>query len=136
MTIPEAVALVLQAGTIGVGGEIFVLDMGQPIRIADLAKQMIELAGFKPDVDIQIKYTGLRPGEKMFEEISHQKEQLVPTSHSKIFRFVSTSVDLFQLEIQFKDLSRVIESGDVDQIKKALQKVLPEYKPELTGRGY
>src|SRR6185295_16717770 len=84
MTIPEASQLVMQAGAIGRGGEIFVLDMGQPVKILDLAIQMIERNGLRPDEDIQIKFTGVRPGEKLYEELSAHNEQTLPTSHEKI----------------------------------------------------
>ncbi len=89
MTIPEASQLVLQAFSIGKGGEIFVLDMGQPVKIADLANSLILLSGLHPGSDIEIRYTGLRPGEKMFEELNLQDERLVPTSHPKIRSYVS-----------------------------------------------
>ena len=84
MTIPEACQLVLEAATIGNGGEIFVFDMGQPVKIADLAKNMIRLAGFVPGRDIEIVYTGLRPGEKLYEELLNQKEHTLPTNNEKI----------------------------------------------------
>ena len=84
MTIPEAVGLVLQSAAQGSGGEIFVLDMGKPIKIVELARQLIELNGLKPDEDIQIEFTGLRPGEKLFEELSHRAENITPTDHPKI----------------------------------------------------
>ena len=84
MTIPEAVGLVLQSAVIGEGGEIFVLDMGKPMKIVDLAQQMIELSGYVPGQDIKIEFTGLRPGEKLFEELSNTAENHVPTTHPKI----------------------------------------------------
>ncbi|MGA2052293.1 MAG: nucleoside-diphosphate sugar epimerase/dehydratase [Opitutales bacterium] len=89
MTIPEAVGLVLQAASQATGGEIFVLDMGQPMKIVDVARQLIELSGFQPDIDIEIKYVGLRPGEKLFEELQHKGEQFVETAHRRIYRFVA-----------------------------------------------
>ena len=85
MTIPESVSLILQAGAMGSGGEIFVLDMGEPVLINDLAKQMIQLSGFKVEKDIKIIYTGLRPGEKLFEELLHESEVLKKTGHDKLF---------------------------------------------------
>lgn len=87
MTIPEAVQLVLQAGTMGRGGEVFMLDMGDPIKIVDLARNLIELTGFTPESDIQIAFTGLRPGEKLHEELHHSREDVQPTSHEKILRY-------------------------------------------------
>src|SRR6266550_3127411 len=94
MTIPEASMLVLQSAAQGTGGEIFVLDMGKPVKIVDLARQMIELSGLKPDEDIQIEFIGIRPGEKLFEELSHRGENFVPTSHPKICRFISQPAEL------------------------------------------
>ena len=84
MTIPEACRLVLEAGTMGKGGEIFIFDMGEPVKIADLAKRMIELSGLQVDKDIEIKYTGLRPGEKLYEELLSNKENTKETPHEKI----------------------------------------------------
>ena len=84
MTIPEACRLVLEAGTMGKGGEIFIFDMGEPVKIADLAKRMIELSGLQVDKDIEIKYTGLRPGEKLYEELLNNKENTKETPHEKI----------------------------------------------------
>ena len=84
MTIPEAVQLVLEAGTMGNGGEIFIFDMGSPVRITDLAMKMIKLAGLIPGKDIEIIYTGLRPGEKLYEELLNEKETTIPTHHEKI----------------------------------------------------
>ena len=86
MSIPEAVGLILQSACQAKGGEIFVLDMGEPVKIADLARQMIELSGFNPDEDIKITFTGLRPGEKLYEEPIHEMENVEPTSHPKVRR--------------------------------------------------
>src|SRR5437660_2381364 len=88
MTIPEAVGLVLQSAALGCGGEIFTLDMGKPVRILDLARQLIELSGFIPDEDIRIEFTGLRAGEKLFEELSYKGERITATSHPKIMQLV------------------------------------------------
>ncbi|MDR2845210.1 MAG: polysaccharide biosynthesis protein, partial [Puniceicoccales bacterium] len=98
MTIPEAVGLVLQCAVLGQGGEIFVLNMGKPVKIADLARQMIELSGFRPDVDIPIEFIGLRPGEKLFEELQHVGETHQATEHPEIMRFVSTPPSLENIE--------------------------------------
>ena len=84
MTIPEACSLVLEAGTMGKGGEIFVFDMGEPVKIADLANKMIKLAGLIPGKDIRIEFTGLRPGEKLYEELLNKNEEVIPTHHKKI----------------------------------------------------
>jgi FlaA1/EpsC-like NDP-sugar epimerase len=127
MTIPEAVGLVLQAGAIGRGGEIFVLDMGEPIKIVDLAKQMIEIAGYEVGKDIQIEYTGLRPGEKMYEELAHKNEELSKTSHPKISCLVSSSSDLNWIELQFSALGDLVKEQDNAAIKKSVRNIVPEY---------
>src|SRR6266436_2248900 len=88
MTIPEAVGLVLQSAALGSGGEIFMLDMGKPVKIVDLARQLIKLSGFVPDQDIRIEFTGLRPGEKLFEELSYAGERITATRHPKITRLL------------------------------------------------
>lgn len=131
MSITEAVGLVLQAGSQGRGGEIFVLDMGKPVRILQLARQMIELSGLRPDIDIQIRFTGLRPGEKLFEELSHHLEQLTPTSHPRIFRFVSPPPDLHQLDQAFTHLQSLLPSANPATLKHALHALVPEYRPHL-----
>jgi Predicted nucleoside-diphosphate sugar epimerases len=94
MTIPEACRLVLEAAAMGGGGEIFVFDMGSPVRIADLARRMIQLAGYRPDIDIMINYTGLRPGEKLFEEVLSDKEKTRPTINKKITRSIRTRISI------------------------------------------
>jgi FlaA1/EpsC-like NDP-sugar epimerase len=129
MTIPEAVGLVLQAGALGKGGEIFVLDMGDPVKIVDLARQMIELSGFRPDEDIEITYVGLRPGEKMFEELSHQKEQLVQTGHPKILSFVSPPVPLGVVDEYFDKIRLRLNKNEPADLKKTILEMVPEYKP-------
>ena len=91
MTIPEAVQLVLQASTMGKGSEIFVLDMGEPVRILELARNMIRLSGHEPDIDIPIRFVGLRPGEKLFEELSTASDQVQPTRHEKIMIFCGST---------------------------------------------
>ena len=132
MTVQEAVGLVLQGATQGQGGEIFVLDMGRPVKIVDLARQLIELSGLKPNIDIEIKFSGLRPGEKLFEELNHNTENLVPTDHPKIMRFVGEPLEL---EILRQGLLAVAEKGsglEGDQLKIEIQKLIPEYTPYLT----
>ncbi len=132
MTIPEAVALVLQSGAQGSGGEIFVLDMGQPVKIIDLAKQLIELSGLRPEEDIEIEYTGLRPGEKLFEELSHTGENITPTNHPKIMRFVSAPLPLPKVKTSFETISANLHTAEPVQLKLLLKEVVPEYKPYLT----
>jgi FlaA1/EpsC-like NDP-sugar epimerase len=129
MTIPEAVGLVLQAGALGKGGEIFVLDMGEPVKIVDLARHMIELSGYRLGIDIDIKFVGLRPGEKMFEEISHNREKLTETGHPKILRFISMPTQLPIVEEYFDNLRRRLYVMESNEIKKTIQEMVPEYKP-------
>ncbi len=135
MTVNEAVGLVLQSATLGEGGEIFVLDMGLPMKISDLARQLIELSGLEPETDIEIKYTGLRPGEKLFEELNHKTENMVATEHAKVMRFLSQPQSLEQIEAGFDAVQKAGASGDSDQIKLAIQKVVPEYQPYLAARS-
>lgn len=128
MTIPEAVSLILQAGAMGRGGEIFVLDMGEPVRIQDLALQMIRLSGLVPDRDVKIVYTGLRPGEKLFEELLHTGEDLQPTGHEKLLLARSRQVDWDWLQEEFTGLEQAARSRDVDLLKKHLRNIVPEYQ--------
>jgi FlaA1/EpsC-like NDP-sugar epimerase len=131
MTIPEAVSLVLQSGAQGSGGEIFVLDMGKPIKILDLAKQVIELCGLKPGEDIEIQYVGLRPGEKLFEELQHHGENLAPTNHPKILRFISEPLPLHWLCNQFSRLQGCLHDAEPHHLKLMIQAIVPEYRPFL-----
>ncbi len=131
MTIPEACLLVLQSAAQGTGGEIFVLDMGQPVKIVDLARQMIELSGLRPEEDIQIKFIGIRPGEKLFEELTYKGENFVPTTHPKIRRFVSHSADLAQLRETLQQLRTHMDHADTEGIKRELRQAVPEYAPKL-----
>lgn len=130
MTIAEAVGLVLQTANLGKGGEIFILDMGQPMKIIDMARQMIALSGYRPNLDIEIKITGLRPGEKLFEELRHTEETHAPTEHSRIFQLRNgnghASVDALIAEIKM-----VIAAGDPVAIKQVLKRLVPEYTPFL-----
>ncbi|MCW5556018.1 MAG: polysaccharide biosynthesis protein [Verrucomicrobiae bacterium] len=133
MTIPEASMLVLQSAALGEGGEIFVLDMGRPVRIVDLARQMIELCGLKPDEDIRIEFTGTRPGEKLFEELRHTGENYAPTTHAKICRFLSQPMALEAIRQTLQRLRVNLYTADGDQIKRLLREVLPDYAPHLSG---
>lgn len=135
MTIPEASMLVLQSAAQGKGGEIFVLDMGKPVKIVDLARQMIELSGLKPDEDIQIEFIGIRPGEKLFEEISHRGESFVPTTHPKILRFVSSNLDLREIQKTLERLRASLFQIEPDQLKLLLKEAVPEYDPHLNASG-
>lgn len=125
----EAVGLVLQAATMGKGGDIFVLDMGTPVKIDDLARQMIELSGLKPGVDIEVEYIGLRPGEKGFEEISLDGEEFASAGHDKIFRFMAQPADLKELENKLNELRDQLADSSSAKLKLAMQKLAPEYTP-------
>jgi FlaA1/EpsC-like NDP-sugar epimerase len=120
MTIPEAVQLIIQAGAIGESGEIYVLDMGPPVKIIDLAHNMIRLSGKEPDVDIQIEYIGVRPGEKLHEELWSAEEQAAPTSHPKILRSGGLRVDPAWLEDELAELARLAEAGETLEIVNRL----------------
>jgi FlaA1/EpsC-like NDP-sugar epimerase len=129
MTIPEACKLILQAAAIGEGGEIFILDMGTPIKIADMAKDLIRRSGFKPGVDIEIKFIGLRPGEKLYEELITEGEGIVRTPYDKIFVLKGESYDLNWLYQKIDDLVRLANANDAKGIKSKLKEILPEYQP-------
>jgi FlaA1/EpsC-like NDP-sugar epimerase len=133
MTIPEAVGLVLQSATQGQGGEIFVLDMGKPVRIVELARQLIELSGLRPGIDIEIEFTGLRPGEKLFEELNHDTENTVPTSHPKIMRFEGEPLPFEVLRRGLVNIREKAANLDANEVKLEIQKLVPEYRPYLTG---
>lgn len=126
MTTPEAVALVVQAGGIGGGGEIFVLDMGEPVSIVDLARNMIRLSGKEPDVDVPIEFIGVRPGEKMHEELVGEGETAAPTSHPKILGLTRPTVDGEWLEEQLGALERLVEEGETLQLVSLLATMMRE----------
>lgn len=130
MTIPEAVSLILQAGAMGEGGEIFVLDMGEPVKIVDLAEQMIRLSGFTPGVDIAIEFTGLRPGEKMYEELFHDAEALQPTHHAKIMLARSRVVDWDEFTAQVRQLREACTRRELGEVRRLLKVLVPEFKPD------
>ncbi len=127
MSIPEAVQLVLQASTMGKKSEIFVLDMGEPVRILELARQMIRLAGLVPEEDIEIRVTGLRPGEKLFEELRFAAEDVLPTYHDKIKIFHSSVPDAKQLAEWLEELNILLERRNPVEVKTHLLKLVPEY---------
>jgi FlaA1/EpsC-like NDP-sugar epimerase len=135
MTIPEAVSLVLQSSAFGKGGDIFVLDMGKPVRILDLALQVIELSGLKPYEDIEIRFTGLRPGEKLYEELSHGGERVTATAHEKIARLITTPMHHSYVVAFLEELTTVLAEGDSDpaSLKELLARMLPEYQPFIAG---
>jgi FlaA1/EpsC-like NDP-sugar epimerase len=129
MTIPEAAQLILQAGSIGVGGEVFILDMGSPVKILDLAHDLIRLSGFEPEADIDIKFVGLRPGEKLYEELITTGEGIVPTTHQKILALRKEPCELSWLEVRIKELAVLAEKQDGKGIRDKLKEILPEYEP-------
>lgn len=129
MTIPEACQLILQSGVIGRGGEIFVLDMGEPVKISYLAEQLIRLSGKTPGEDIEIVYTGLRPGEKLYEELFHDAEKLAETSHPKILLAQCRMMDMDALERSFDTMQQACNEGN----EAALRNMLAELVPEHTG---
>jgi len=130
MTIPEAVSLILQAATMGSGGEIFVLDMGEPVKISDMAKQMIRLAGLTPNKDIDIIYTGLRPGEKLFEELFHEAESLQGTTHPKIMLSNTREVDWDDVQKLLAQIRQACAERDVPSLIALLQQLVPEFTPD------
>jgi FlaA1/EpsC-like NDP-sugar epimerase len=128
MTIPEATQLVIQAGAMAKGGEVFVLDMGDPVRIDDLARDMIRLSGFEPDVDIKIEYTGLRPGEKLYEELLMAEEGLEKTAHEKIFVGKQQDMSFQEVIMCIKALENSMESDEM--LRETMAKLVPTYKYE------
>ena len=129
MTIPEAAQLVLQAATMGRGGEIFVLDMGEPVKIVDLARNLILLSGLRPEEDIRIEFTGVRPGEKLYEELAHMEEETRPTHHSKIKIFAGDGYDRSSLFEDLDQLRNLCQSRDLSGLVLQLKKLVPDYNP-------
>jgi FlaA1/EpsC-like NDP-sugar epimerase len=134
MTIPEAVQLVLQASVMGQGGEVFVLDMGEQIRIADLARNMIVLSGLVPEKDIAITYTGLRLGEKLYEELFEAGEEVAATSHPKINRAIGTPLPAGELDRWMEELSDKLSGSDDDELLQDLKRLVPSFQPILSQR--
>lgn len=130
MTIPEACRLVMEAATLGNGNEIFVFEMGEPVKIADLARRMIELAGLKVGEDIEIEYTGLRPGEKLYEEVLSTKENTIPTSNEKIHVAKVCQYDYSEVAEQITTLSALAAQVDVLATVRLMKQIVPEYKSQ------
>ena len=128
MTIPEAVSLVIQAGVYAKGGEIFVLDMGKPVRIDDLARNLIKLSGYTPDVDIKIEYTGLRPGEKLFEELLMNEEGMKKTDNEMVFIGKPIDIDDDKFYKQLDELREILKD-ESDAVKDYVSTIVPTYKP-------
>jgi FlaA1/EpsC-like NDP-sugar epimerase len=129
MTIPEACQLILQAGAMGEGGEIFILDMGRPVKIVDMARDVIRLSGFEPDADIKIEFIGLRPGEKLHEELITKGEGILPTSHEKIMVLKPVRCDQNVLNGAIDVLNDFAYEQNAAAIKKKMKEIVPEYKP-------
>jgi FlaA1/EpsC-like NDP-sugar epimerase len=128
MTIPEAVGLVLQSATLGVGGDILVLEMGEPMKIIDVARQLIELSGLRPEVDIEIRIIGLRPGEKLVEELKYSGESYEPTTHARVLRCTASPDRMTTVEalIQSVTALRALPPADC---KQGIRRLVPEYTP-------
>ena len=131
MTIPEAVGLVIQAGAMAKGGEIFILDMGEPVKIVDLANNLIRLSGFEPNVDIKIKYTGLRPGEKLYEELLMSEEGITNTENNKIFIGKPVDFTTDHVEKHLNLLKEIIENEKIELIDNVMREFVTTYiRPE------
>jgi FlaA1/EpsC-like NDP-sugar epimerase len=130
MTIPEACRLVLEAATMGNDSEIFVFDMGTPIKIRELARRMIELAGYQPDTEIKIQYTGLRPGEKLYEELLSDEENTLPTQHPKIRVAQARTYEFEQFSQAVEPLIKASRQVDIPAVVKAVRRLMPEYKAQ------
>ena len=128
MTIPKPLAWLSRPAPCR-GGEIFILDMGQPVKIADLARDVIRLSGYEPDVDIPIRYTGLRPGEKLYEELLMDEEGLQPTADKKIFIGRSIDIDYQELMTSLDRLEKLLVEGSDDEIRNQMQQLVPTYNP-------
>lgn len=128
MTIPEACQLVLEAGAMGNGGEIYIFDMGKPVKIVDLARKMIKLAGFVPERDIKIQIVGLRPGEKLYEELLNDTSKTLPTYHEKIMIAEEILDDFDGLNADIEELIRIANHFDDDQIVSKMKQIVPEFK--------
>ena len=133
MTIPEASGLVIQSALLGEGGEIFLLDMGDPVKIVDLARQLIQLSGLRPDVDVAIQFVGLRPGEKLFEELSYPAEAFSATSHPKIMRFTTVAQALPRVQTALASLEREALLASPERLRGLLRLVVPEYAPTVSS---
>jgi len=129
MTIPEACQLVLQAAAIGKGGQICVLDMGEPVKIVDLARNLILLSGLRPDEDIKIEFTGMRPGEKLYEELSTLLEDTAPTTHDKIRVYVGNGMPEGDMLSRLGSLHDICEARDAGRLVVALKEIVPDYSP-------
>jgi FlaA1/EpsC-like NDP-sugar epimerase len=131
MTIPEAVQLVLQAGALTKGGEVFILDMGEPVKIVDLAQDLIRMSGYVPYEEIDIQFTGIRPGEKLYEEILTKEEGATSTMHDRIFISLPAPWSSVQMEEEIRQLEAVLHESPLD-IKQALKQVVPSFNEQVS----
>ena len=127
MTIPEACQLVLEAGAMGKGGEIYIFDMGKPVKIIDLARKMIQLTGLVPDEDIKIVFTGLRPGEKLYEELLNKEEITLPTHHEKI-KIAKVIPCSWQVRSKIEELINMSFQEDSENLVIKMKELVPEFK--------
>jgi FlaA1/EpsC-like NDP-sugar epimerase len=128
MTIPEAVSLIVQAGAIGGRGQVFVLDMGEPVKILDLARNMIRLSGKEPDTEIAIEFIGAKPGEKLHEELWNAGEEVSPTSHPKLLRATRTPIDGEWLEGELAELEGMVKRGETLDVVSKLATMMREQR--------
>jgi FlaA1/EpsC-like NDP-sugar epimerase len=133
MTIPEAMQLVIQAGAMGQGGETFILNMGEPVSILELARNMIKLSGFEPERDIPIIFSGIRPGEKLAEKLYWDDEDVSPTEHEKILLVKNTKLDITRFKDEIRQLEETVSSGDFEQIKKVLSRMCTHHLGKSRG---
>jgi len=131
MTIPEAVQLVLQAGTMGAGGDVFVLDMGEPVRIADLAADLIRLSGKEVGKDVEIRFSGVRPGEKLYEELFFDAEHAIPTDHPKVLRARNAALNGDVALLTEELLQAATERRSDAELRALLRRLVPDYEPAL-----
>jgi FlaA1/EpsC-like NDP-sugar epimerase len=127
MTIPEASQLVMEAGAMGEGSEVFVFDMGKPVKVLELARKMIQLSGYEPNKDIKIQFTGLRPGEKLYEELLNDNENCVPTHHPKIMRAKINAHSYTEMELALTEIETVFENGQTHELVQTLKYWIPEF---------
>ena len=135
MTIPEAAQLVLQAGGLAQSGSIYVLDMGEPVKIMDLATRLIRFYGYEPNVNMEIKVTGLRPGEKLYEELLMKSDGLIKTTSSKIFIERQQEISQQEMDQKLEILRQALQRGDRESIRRAMKRVVPTFRdPEEVNR--
>jgi FlaA1/EpsC-like NDP-sugar epimerase len=133
MTIPEACRLVMEASAISEGNQIVVFDMGKPVKIVELARNMIELAGFVPDKDIKIIFTGLRPGEKLYEEVLSTTENTIPTSHELIKVAQVRQYDYNDVNTVFEQIKSLANDVKIPELVKLMKQIVPEFKSNNSG---